>query len=133
MYVQVLLARIMSSLFTFNGYSVLQTEDRLFVEGFCFRFSGLCTYINRILIAIPFVLRIDGIGYNILRMLVFVGTVSVINIFRIYFALTWYIRGIPWKYSHTLFTHLISWLIFILTITLWLKSLRTSQMKKMET
>lgn len=128
MYVQVFLARIIRILFVLSGYPVLQAEDCIFIEDFSFQFTNHCTYINRILPSIPFVLRIEGVGCNVLRVLLFIGMVFAINIIRIYLALTLNMQGIPWKYSHTLFTHVISWSIFLSIIILWLRYLKTKRL-----
>ena len=124
MNLQVFLAKIIKALFTFFGNSAIQVDNYLFIEGFSFRITNCCTYANRMLIGIPFILRMDTIGRNVMRIFVFVGIVFVVNVLRIYFALTWYMQGVSWKYSHTLFTHIISWLTLATVVILWLRCLK---------
>lgn len=122
--VQLFWVKTMAKVFNLVGHSSNYINNVLIVDGFVIRFSPLCTYMLVILIDLPFIWRKDCILRNMMRILLFMIMVFFLNIARIFFVIIWYLNGIPWKYSHTLFSHSISWLIFILIFMFWLRAIK---------
>ncbi len=121
---QTLLARILVVTLKFWGHSASRIDDTIIMNNVKVHISSICTYISLILAGLPFMWRGDHVARNILRIILFAITVSIINITRLYFTIVMSARGLPWKYSHDYINNLTYIPIVVLVFLLWLRAMR---------
>lgn len=127
---QLLLAKVLVGMFTLGGHSASHVSGYLTVDNFVTRIDSDCTYIDLILVALPFVYRGDRLFRDATRVLFFVVMVSALNIARVYFAIAWHLRGVPWQYTHDLISNLTYYPVFVLIIFWWLEAMRLRLTRK---
>ena len=83
----------------FTSYTVfwnIDSKKKVLVAPKLVSYATICPKID----IVPFVWRGDYLVRDLLHIILFVGTVLLVNIARIYLMTVWLTKGIPWRYAH---------------------------------
>jgi len=130
MYLRIILARIISSMLVVRGHIVERKLSFLVVDNCKILIEKDCTYVDLILVCIPFTWRRRRLAINLWHSLIFIVAVIVVNFARVYFAIAGYVQGISWYYSHDLIDYLIYYPTIAIIVFFWLRSMTFQNLSK---
>lgn len=115
-------AKILVIFFDLSGFEALVSGSDLTIQGVLFDIARECTYLDLFLITAPFMWQKKQIVMSMIRMCGLGFAIIIINLIRVYFAIKWYLNGVPWIYSHGLPYFLFYFLTILFAILCWKKS-----------